>query len=861
MPRSSAARPKRRRSVSEEPAIYRACSNNDFREIVWAIERSVTPEAFQAIVPWLKKVVKEPRSSELSSDDFHETVVRRIINPLREAGYERAALNVYRFGAMVDILYYEDAEEMLRLAAHLGDEEVLEGLAACFATSLEAWCEMPGQPASSRDDEGDREPVRRTVRALLDRWQRHREKCLKECRRTAERLAEAKRREEERKRAAEWQDKLHQFHEMLQRQYGKIPEWAPTTAEDFQKFCTAPRSADDQPVKRQGAGRGDQPAPGSTPTGKAGTVSPAAPLLKVPDDRRLVPLAIQARLPLERLTDRWGEEGLRACRVAWAAQRIHLMREFDELLCTESLVGVIPHRHQIETARRVLTRFRGRAILADEVGLGKTIEAGLVIKEYLLRGLARRVLILVPPALVSQWQGEMQEKFGLEFVTTASPLAREDPVAFWSRPLVLASIGLARLEPHTERCLAQPWDLVVVDEAHHLRNATSRSHRLVKALPRKFLLLLTATPVQNQLMELYHLINLLQPGTLGTAADFRARFIQPRKPTEPLDRDQLRALLRTVMIRNTRRFTDVRLPRRFASTIKVEPLPREFDVLHHLSRALSPLYMSGDHRRRLACAALLGQVGSSPLAARPALEKFAEQDLPPGPAAEAFAACLAAARQLRHSAKDDQLLALLRQKPGEKVLIFTRFRATLAHVAAVLEQAKIGHAVFHGEMSGPERDRAVESFRDEVPVLVATESGGEGRNLQFCRTIVNYDLPWNPMRIEQRIGRLHRIGQTRDVFIFNFCLRGSLEERMLAILEEKINLFELVVGEMGMVLGHLGEEADFEDLLLEAWLASPDEDERSRRFEELAAAVTQARQAHDKVKAFDEALFQEEYEA
>ncbi|NLI79594.1 MAG: DEAD/DEAH box helicase family protein [Candidatus Riflebacteria bacterium] len=829
-----------------------------------SIQEQVSPAEFETIVPWLRKVMAEDWPRQFTAEVFHDLVVERIIGPLHREGHDRAALSLFLMGLHTRILYAEDAEEMLRLTVHMGRADELEAVYGLYVEAIDEYYREVAKNAFAVTLEGvPSTNLARERQASLDRWQRHRDRCLAECRRTVERLTREREREKEEADRATLERQWLGFQQSLKQQYGQVPDWAPATVEEFERFLTNPSA------RNEAAGRGGQARVGD-PGRPGAPASPAAPLLRVPEELRQIPLTVGVVGERPPLAERWGEEGLRAGRVAWSAQRIHLMREFDELLCTDALVGVIPHRHQAETARRILTRFRGRAILADEVGLGKTIEAGLVIKEYLLRGLARRVLILVPPALVSQWQGEMLEKFGLEFATTAAADAREDPGAFWGRPLVLASLGLARLEPHAGRCTAQPWDLVVVDEAHHLRNATSRSHKLVKALPRKFLLLLTATPVQNQLMELFHLINLLQPGTLGTPAEFRARFVQPHKPTEPLDRDQLRALLRTVMIRNTRAFTDVRLPRRFASTIRVEPLPRERDVLHFLGKGLSPLFAAGDGRFRLSCAALLGQAGSSPMAARPALERFAARDLPVGAglAPEAATAarlaldsCLAAARELRHSAKDDQLVSLIRQKPGEKVLVFTRFRATLDHVAGVLGRHGIGHAAFHGEMSGPERDRAVGEFRDQVPVLVATESGGEGRNLQFCRTIINYDLPWNPMRIEQRIGRLHRIGQTRDVFIFNFCLRGSLEERMLAILEGKINLFELVVGEMGMILGHLGEEADFEDLLLEAWLASPDEAERDRRFDTLAAEVTRARGAHDRVKAFDEALFQEEFEA
>jgi SNF2 family DNA or RNA helicase len=168
--------------------------------------------------------------------------------------------------------------------------------------------------------------------------------------------------------------------------------------------------------------------------------------------------------------------------------------------------------------------------------------------------------------------------------------------------------------------------------------------------------------------------------------------------------------------------------------------------------------------------------------------------------------------------------------------------------------------LFEGGMSGPEKDAAVERFRAEVPLLLCTESGGEGRNLQFCNTLVNFDLPWNPMTIEQRIGRLHRIGQTRDVFIFNLAVRGTLEEEILSILDEKINMFELVVGEIDAILGEMSEEQDFAELVFTAWVETT-ETERTAAFTALGERLAAAKGQYEAVKALDEALFGEEFVA
>lgn len=145
--------------------------------------------------------------------------------------------------------------------------------------------------------------------------------------------------------------------------------------------------------------------------------------------------------------------------------------------------------------------------------------------------------------------------------------------------------------------------------------------------------------------------------------------------------------------------------------------------------------------------------------------------------------------------------------------------------------------------------------------MLATETGGEGRNLQFANTIVNYDLPWNPMKIEQRIGRLHRIGQTQDVFIFNFCIANSIEEYILKVLHDKINMFELVVGEIETILGNMGDEFDFEEMVINLWLGSDRKDELDNAFESLGGQLLDAKNSYQTMQEFDDQLFGEDLEA
>ena len=193
-------------------------------------------------------------------------------------------------------------------------------------------------------------------------------------------------------------------------------------------------------------------------------------------------------------------------------------------------------------------------------------------------------------------------------------------------------------------------------------------------------------------------------------------------------------------------------------------------------------------------------------------------------------------------------------------MVFVHHRDSLAHLADLMRRRGFAFTVFDGSLSGPEKDAAVAAFRDEVPLLLCSESGGEGRNLQFCNSLINFDIPWNPMAIEQRIGRIDRIGQTREVFVFNLATAATIEDEVLRILDEKINMFELVVGEVGAILGELDEEQDFPGLVLDAWLQSSN-DARKAAFAALEDRLLAARRTYEDARQLDDALFAEDFEA
>ena len=546
------------------------------------------------------------------------------------------------------------------------------------------------------------------------------------------------------------------------------------------------------------------------------------------------------------------------------AHALAAAEQFEELLAFASLSGVEPHAYQLETVRRVLRQHRGRALLADEVGLGKTVEALMVLREYQLRGMVRRVLVLVPPALVLQWKGELATKAGLEAHASTDLAPGAPPESFWQREGVLiASLALARSARHAPLVQAQPWDLVIVDEAHHVKNRRTLAWKLVDGLKSRFLLLLTATPVENDLEEVYNLVTLLRPGQLATPADFRRQYVDAKDPTSPRNREKLRRLLSEVLIRNTRARCGLKLPPRYVTTVAVEPLEAERALYNEVVEFLRR--HAGETRARLSASTLLLEAGSSPHAVRATLHRQRERRLAePGASAPPVVRELEQlgrqAEAVRESAKARALVDILRAH-REQVLVFSRYRETLGYMEQVLAEAGVAREVLHGGLSQTQKHEALSRFRAGAPVLLATDVGSEGHNLQSCHVLVNFDLPWNPMVIEQRIGRLHRFGQTEEVRVYNLCARGTVEDRVLDVLDRRLHLFELVVGEMDMVLGNLADERDLEERILAIYAESRGEEEVARAFDAIAEELARARGRYERTQALDAALFGKDFEA
>jgi SNF2 family DNA or RNA helicase len=531
------------------------------------------------------------------------------------------------------------------------------------------------------------------------------------------------------------------------------------------------------------------------------------------------------------------------------AEHVALVPGFDRLITLGGhAIKELPH--QIDVAQRVLRHMGGRAILADEVGLGKTIEASIIYRELAIRGLARRTLILTPASLVGQWQGELEEKFFQRFETPT------DPDDWHKVTKAIVSHDRARSRRHAEEILRHHWDLVIVDEAHKIKSHRGATYKFIEKIERDFLLLLTATPLQNDLRELYNLITLLRPGQLGTWEEFRAAHLVAGDPRQPKDAEALRALTNAVMIRTRRASVvdDLDLPPRRPRHPAVKLTKAEADLYERTTQFLRRLYREGfvqheededdaepgSGRRRtgkgmvqLAMIHLRQRLCSSAKALAESLGHLAEGERIK-PQHRVIARQLAArAGKVRTHAKLTVLTKILKETP-DRVVVFSDHRPTIELIEQRVKALGRTPIVYWGALTTPERDKRIRAFHDdERSVLIATRAGSEGRNLQICNVLVNYDLPWNPMVVEQRIGRVHRIGQTREVHIVNLAAAGTIESYILHLLDKKIKLFELVVGELDLILGEFGGAQQFEMRLADEWLAAENDDDFARRVETL----------------------------
>jgi superfamily II DNA or RNA helicase len=589
--------------------------------------------------------------------------------------------------------------------------------------------------------------------------------------------------------------------------------------------------------------------------------------------------------------------------------------------------------HQVEAA---LFAFRSPlsrgAILADEVGLGKTIEAGLIISQ-LWAERKRRILITLPASLREQWNRELLEKFFIESVILEAknfnqlvkqgieyPFEQTDKI-------VLCSYHFARSK--SEDVQKIPWDLVVVDEAHRLRNVYRKDNKIARtllaAIGSRPKVLLTATPLQNSLMELYGLVSFIDPHLFGSQDSFRLQFARRASEMSHVEFQTLRARIQPICHRTLRRhvveyirYTNrIPITQDFTPSVEEERLytlvsaylqREESYALPSAQRALMTLVL----RKILASSsfAIANTLGSlvNRLEAKIAQAKEDELSAMTELLAEDYEtiaetqdewdqndasvaveviqtqnraqAIRQEAEELRQyktlaesitqNAKGDALLVALKKgletarklgAPG-KALIFTESRRTQRYLYDLLcangyaeslvilngtnnepesqhiyrewLQRHTGQDLMTGSKSVDIRAALVEEFRERAAIMIATESGAEGINLQFCNLVVNYDLPWNPQRIEQRIGRCHRYGQQHDVVVINFLNRkNAADQRVFELLSEKFHLFSGVFGASDEVLGAIESGVDFEKRIHEIYQSSRTPEEIASAFDQL----------------------------
>lgn len=641
-------------------------------------------------------------------------------------------------------------------------------------------------------------------------------------------------------------------------------------------------------------------------------------------------------------------------------EQMRVTTGFDRLICLDD-INVEHYQHQLEAALRALRDMRGQVLLADEVGLGKTIEAGIIMKELSERRLVNTILIITPASLTWQWQEEMASKFHEEFTVLERleqlPSLEEIATRSVSHCRWLISLDRAKMSHWAERLLAREYDLLLIDEAHKLKNHRTQAYRFVNQIRKRYVLMLTATPVHNDLLELYNLITILRPGHLGTRRAFRENFRKPpvsgektfffkntyayqnylsksyaerqtyrdtpagqefiiSRTEDIADLDKLklkypqtsaratikellaqnyevaefeavsykvgrvfgvkrtetdficrlklnpklrksaarnpaalRELLREVMIRNRRTSVGIRFPPRKAAVYTLNLTPPERELYDRVTTYIRQQLRQPTATSKLALMTLQKQLSSSPQAVARTLHKMVDKQ-PNNPTLVEQLVLAWGIKQGRKVAAVQQILA---EYPG-KFLIFTDYLPTLEALHETLTALGETVVLFHGGMSALERAEAVRAFRGAARVMISTRSGGEGHNLQFCHQLINYDLPWNPMQIEQRVGRLHRLGQKETVTIFNLAATDTIEAYILDLLAHKIRMFELVIGELDLILGDLGDNQSFEQHLEHAWASSYTETELVAMLAELEPAFRQSQQSYQEIREVSDEL-------
>ena len=613
---------------------------------------------------------------------------------------------------------------------------------------------------------------------------------------------------------------------------------------------------------------------------------------------------IEDRGPLELLSDgRFSTDQDYALRL----QAAYLQHAYKyDPLSGLSNARIEPKLHQVFVAHRVTHKLYHRMILADEVGLGKTIEAGLIIKELRARQIAQRVLVLCPASLQQQWEFELTSKFNEEFEIidglAIKHLGKGGANPWKKQNGVITSLNLARMPEHAKRIVNAGWDMVVIDEAHRAKKTAKQTYKLADNLKdiSNGLLLLTATPMQLHPEEMHSLIELIDPDLYLDVDEYERRLLQiptlntlitlllnwstlslPDKRSklpeiakgfsvfsqkyqyiklDNLDNADFRNELindifdkhpvAQVMVRNRKSQlgeAHIREPYRVPIVLTEEEQSLYEDVTDYIRRGydravgkrnnavgfLMTLYqkiLTSSSRALLASfkkriTKLQDDKDKVIPTTNGDIEQILEADDTMHEVEQIDGMAIDQEEieleisQLEYfvnrldsisDSKADVLVNdivghILDENSDEKILIFTQFIKTQEFLYDKLS-TRYKVAIFNGQMNLTQKEQEVKRFKYSVPIMITTEAGGEGRNFQFAHIMINYDLPWNPMKIEQRIGRLDRIGQNYPVQIYNLYNEDTIEEHILNVLEKRIDLFTKSVGSLDPILGNVERE-------------------------------------------------------
>lgn len=559
------------------------------------------------------------------------------------------------------------------------------------------------------------------------------------------------------------------------------------------------------------------------------------------------------------------------------AENVLLVKGFNELLSLSN-INITLYPHQLEGVQIILKEMDSRALIADEVGLGKTIEAGTVLTELMIRGLVNNTIIITPSSLVEQWYSELLEKFNLDFQVNSSGKSS------WDEPYIITSINIAINS--AEKILKRKWDMVVLDEAHAIKNRNTKSWKMFNSLEKKYVLFLTGTPMQNKLEELFNLITNLRPGLLGTPSQFKKNFIgkTARVCKNPLE---LRRLISQVMVRRRRKeLKGLKFPNRVANTIQFELNPSELELYHELSDYIIGKYKEcmkseGELKNKVKGKKLKSKIRLGKRGRNVWIEKFTLMLLQRRTCSSSLATFRTLGKMIKNRKEKGYQLEILPtleslkmkaskliNEKGQKLInlenilgrlpakcvIFTEFADTLEYIIGFLRDGGYEVSEFSGRLSSKKRAATIKQFKEKTQVMVSTDSGSEGLNLQFCNVIINYDLPWNPMRLEQRIGRIHRLTQKfDDVFIYNFSSRNTIEEYVLSLIFEKIGMFKTVLGDIEDIIGamakvsHDGRSSRFETTIMEHFVKYGHSAELKKELEEMVAPITNYIDSQDEI--------------